>query len=213
MTIEREGIIEVYTKKLSGKNPVLEVPIKGAYAPNVFVSALCVRGRVGGVKPTALIDLGKPAFKLGVAEINIGWKAHELKVEVSPEKDVYRIRNKAPVKIKIRTAYGKLPPKGSEIAIAAVDEGLLELMPNNSWKLLDAMMSRLGYEVETSTAQMQVVGKRHYGLKALPQGGGGGKQPTRELFDTLLIWKAKVKLNEKGEASVEVPLTDAPTSR
>jgi len=48
-------------QKLSGKNPVLEVPMKGNYAPNVYVSALVVRGRVAGVQPTALVDLGKPA--------------------------------------------------------------------------------------------------------------------------------------------------------
>ena len=60
-------------------------------------------------------------------------------------------------------------------------------MPNNSWKLLEAMMTQRGYEVETSTAQMQVVGKRHYGLKSLPHGGGGGRQTTRQLFDTLLL--------------------------
>ena len=52
------------------------------------------------MKPTALIDLGKPTFKLGIAEIKVGWKDHELKVEVSAQKDVYRIREKAFVKIK-----------------------------------------------------------------------------------------------------------------
>ena len=59
---------------------------------------------------------------------------------------------------------------------------------------------------------MQVVGKRHYGLKALPSGGGGGRHITRELFDTLLLWKGRVLLNEKGEASVEIPLNDSLTS-
>ena len=96
--------------------------------------------------------------------------------------------------------------------MAAVDEGLLELLPNQSWNLLDAMMGRRGYGVQTATAQMEVIGKRHYGLKALPQGGGGGKQPTRELFDTLLLWKGRVPLDANGEASVEIPLNDSLTS-
>jgi alpha-2-macroglobulin len=212
VTIEREGIIEAFIKKLSGKNPVIEVPVSGGYAPNVFVSALCVRGRVAGVKPTAIIDLGKPAYKLGISEIRVGWKAHELKVEVTSPNDTYKIRDKVPVRIKARTADGKIPPAGSEIALAAVDEGLLELMPNNSWKLLEAMMTRRGYEVSTATAQLQVVGKRHYGIKAITHGGGGGKQPTRELFDSLIIWKGRVKLDANGEASVVVPLNDSLTA-
>ena len=67
-------------------------------------------------------------------------------------------------------------------------------MPNTSWNILKAMMGRRNYEVSTATAQMEVIGKRHFGLKALPPGGGGGtgKQGTRELFDTLLLWKGKV---------------------
>ena len=212
VTIEREGIMETFVKKLTGKDPLIEIPVKNNYAPNVFVSALVVRGRVSGVQPTALVDLGKPAFKLGIAEINVGWKGHELKVDVSPEREVYKVREKARVSIKVRRPDGGVPPKGSEVSVAAVDEGLLELMPNKSWNLLEAMMGRRGYEVRTSTAHMQVVGKRHYGLKALPPGGGGGKQVTRELFDTLLLWKGRVALNAEGEAVVEIPLNDSLTS-
>jgi len=85
------------------------------------------------------------------------------------------------------------PPDESEVAVASVDEGLLELLPNKSWNLLDAMMGRRGYRVQTATVQMEAVGKYHYGLKALPQ-GGGGKHPTRELFDTLLVWQGRVPL-------------------
>ena len=211
ITIEREGVMESWVRKLSGERPVIEVPVKGTYAPNVFVSALVVRGRVSDVQPTALADLGKPAYKLGIAEIMVGWKEHELKVNVSPDRPVYKVREKAQVKIRARTADDKAPPAGSEVALAAVDEGLLELMPNKSWDILPAMMGRRGYEVQTATAQMQVVGKRHYGLKALPSGGGGGRQVTRELFDTLLLWKGRIALDANGEASVEIPLNDSIT--
>jgi hypothetical protein len=211
ITVEREGVIESWIKKLSGERPVIEVPVKGSYAPNVFVSALVVRGRVGDVQPTAMADLGKPAYKLGIAEILVGWKEHELKVTVSPDRPIYKVRETARVKIKASTSEDKAPPAGSEVALAAVDEGLLELMPNRSWDILPAMMGRRGYEVQTATAQMQVVGKRHYGLKALPTGGGGGRQITRELFDTLLLWKGRVSLDANGEASVDIPLNDSIT--
>lgn len=212
VAMEREGILDTYIKEISGKTPVIKIPVKGNYAPNVFVSALCVRGRVSGIKPAATVDLGKPAYKIGITGINVGLKAHELKVKVTTPKDVYRIREKVPVEIAVSRADGKdLGPEG-EAAIAVVDEGLLELAPNPSWRLLESMMKKRGYEVETATAQMQVVGKRHYGLKALPAGGGGGRRTTRELFDTLLFWKARVPLDKKGGAIVEVPLGDSLTS-
>jgi len=168
VTVEREGVMEAWVRKISGKKPVVEVPIKGNYSPNVFVSVLPIRGRAADVKPTALVDLGRPAYKLGIAEINVGWRDHELKVEVSADRKVYKVRQKAKVKVAVKTWEGKVPPAGSEVAVAAVDEGLLELMPNKSWKILPAMMGRRGYSVQTATAQSQVIGKRHFGLKALP---------------------------------------------
>lgn len=212
LAIEREGIIDARVVALSGENPVVDVPISAAYAPNIFVSVLAVRGRAGDVQPTATVDLGRPAFKFGLAEMAVGWQAHELRVAVSADRPTYRVREKASVAVEVRDASGKAPTPGSEVAIAAVDEGLLELQPNPSWDLLTTMMARRGYGVRTATAQMQVIGKRHYGLKALPQGGGGGKQATRELFDTLLFWQAHVALDAEGRARVEIPLNDSLTS-
>ncbi|MEO5846008.1 MAG: alpha-2-macroglobulin family protein, partial [Caldimonas sp.] len=48
--------------------------------------------------------------------------------------------------------------------------------------------------------------------KAVAAGGGGGRGATRELFDTLLVWKPGVVLDANGEATIEVPLNDSLTS-
>lgn len=233
VTIQREGVIDGFVTELSGEEPVVEVPVADNYAPNVFVSVLALRGRVGPVRSwladlgrewdvdflprdggqaTALIDLSKPAYRLGMAEIKVGWQPHRLEVRVEPDETVYDIRGTAKVRITARRADGSAPPEGTEIALAAVDDGLLELAPNPSWDLLAAMMGERGVEVQTATAQMQVVGKRHYGRKAVPAGGGGGRATARELFDTLLLWRGRVVLDAEGAAEVEIPLNDSLTS-
>jgi hypothetical protein len=137
-------------------------------------------------QPTAMVDLAKPAYRLGLGEIAVGTDGFKLKVEISSDKSDYRPREEATVRIKVTTPDGKPAPAGTEVAFAAVDQALLELRPNNSWNLLDALLQKRGYEVETATAQAMVIGKRHFGKKALPPGGGGGRAPARELFDTLL---------------------------
>jgi alpha-2-macroglobulin len=208
VTVEREGILDAYVRQLSGRDQAVTIPVKDSYAPNVFVSSLVVRGRVAGVQPTALVDLGKPAYKLGYAPLRVGWAAHELKVTVTPERGVYKVREQARVTLKVEAPGGGRLPAGTEVALAAVDAGLLELMPNTSWNLLETMMRERNLQVETATAQMQVIGKRHFGRKAFPHGGGGGRSATRELFETLLLWQGKVALDANGEASVQVPLND-----
>ncbi|MGH8535835.1 MAG: alpha-2-macroglobulin family protein [Gammaproteobacteria bacterium] len=230
ISVEREGVIDSFITTLSGKTPVVEVPIKDHYAPNAYISVLAIRGRAGAgfladlarrldlpfggddAAVTALVDLGKPAYRLGIASIRVGWGPHRLAVTLKPDAEVHKIRERAKVRITVRRANGQPLPAGAEMAIAAVDEGLLELAPNTTWDLLERMMGTRGLEVYTATAQMQVVGKRHYGRKAVPPGGGGGQQSARELFDTLLLWKGRVALDDRGEAEVKVPLNDSLTS-
>ena len=233
VSVEAGGIIETVVQPLSRYKPYIELPVKAEWGPNVFVSVLAVRGRVQPLKwysffdwgwrepvawfkewwnptqPSAMVDLAKPAFKLGLAAIDVGVDGFRLKVDVAPEKADYRPRDTAKVRIKVVQPDGKPVPAGTEVALAAVDQALLELRPNESWKLLEAMLPRRSYEVETATAQSQVIGKRHFGKKAVPPGGGGGRAPARELFDTLLLWNPRVALDASGSATVNVPVNDS----
>ena len=233
ISVEAGGILESFVQPLSRFKPTVELPVRGEWGPNAFVSVLVVRGRVEPLKwyslfqwgwreplawfrawwnpdqPTAMVDLAKPSYRIGLAEIAVGTEAFRLKVEVSSDKADYQARQQATVNIRISTPDGKPLPAGSEVAFAAVDQALLELRPNDSWNLLEAMLPTRGYAVETATAQGMVIGKRHFGKKALPPGGGGGKAPARELFDTLLLWQPKVTLDANGRATLRVPLNDA----
>lgn len=210
--IERDGILETKVQVLTSANPVISLPVKADYAPNIFVSVFLVRGRNAAVAPTALVDLGKPAFKLGLAEVKVGWDVARLGVEVSTDKPRYQPREQAQVSVRVTPPAGQALPAETEVTLAAVDEALLELADNPSWDLLTPMMQPRGHDVDTATSQLQVVGKRHYGRKALPAGGGGGGgATTRELFDTLLYWQARARVDADGRARFSVPLNDSLT--
>lgn len=214
VTVEREGILYSYVKEIRRDNPVIEIPIKGNYAPNVFVSALVIRGRVGEPKPTSLLDLSRPAMKMGMAELKVGWKAHELMVSVKSDKIKYQTKEKVKVKVQVKTAMGERLPSDSEVALAVVDESLLRLKENSSWKILDAMMGERRSAVETSSGQNQVIGRRHFGSKAKEPGGGGGFSSAdgREFFEPVLFWQPSLKINSIGEAEAEFNLNDSITS-
>ncbi|MBI5718232.1 MAG: alpha-2-macroglobulin [Burkholderiales bacterium] len=257
VTVEREGVIDARVLTLSGREPVIELPIpqvpqvpqvpdpgKGSggdgasWAPNVTVAVFVQRGRLREAPwwslftwgwrepgewwrafryegkewraPSATVDLAKPSFKFGVAQLRIGNAAHRLDVKVSTPQAQYRVREK--VSTTVRVSFQGRPLAGADVAFAAVDEGLLALAENRSWDLLGGLFKERPWGVETSTAVNEVIGRRHYGRKALPPGGGGGRNPTRELFDTLLLWRGSVQLDANGEARIEVPLNDSLTS-
>jgi uncharacterized protein YfaS (alpha-2-macroglobulin family) len=239
VAVEREGIIETQVMQLNGQDPTVSLKVQEGWGPNVYVSVLALRGRLREVPwysfftwgfkaprewwtafwvegreyvaPTALVDLSKPAFRLGLAEIRVGTRAHQIDMSVKADKPSYSVRGTAKVTITGKLPNGQ-PAAGAEVAVAAVDQALLELMPNTSWNLLDAMLQRRSWGVETSTAQMEIIGRRHYGRKAVPAGGGGGKSGARELLDTLLLWNPAVVLDANGQAVVNVPLNDALTT-
>ncbi|QDX27599.1 alpha-2-macroglobulin [Sphingomonas suaedae] len=235
VTVEREGVLSSFVTELSGENPVVEVPLKGVYAPDVYVSVMAVRGRIGGwslwwsdlarrwnlpffsregAKPTATVDLAKPSYRLGMARIKVGWEGHRMGVTVKADKERYAARDTAKVALEVKNPDGSVAPS-ADVAFVAVDEALLQLAPNESWDVLKAMMGERPLSVLTSTAQTQVVGKRHYGRKAVEAGGGGGGDLSalnRENFQPVLLWRGTVPLDAQGRAQVDVPLSDALTA-
>ncbi len=238
VTVEREGVLSSFVTELSGTDPVVEVPMPGSYAPDVYVSVMAVRGRVEsgwtswlhgigqtlGIvgkeepapEPTALVDLAKPAYRIGIAKVKVGWEAHQLGVAVKVDHDRFAPRETATVAIQVKRPDGT-PAASADVAFAAVDQALLQLAPNESWDVLTAMMGERPLSVLTATAQTQVVGKRHYGKKAVEAGGGGGgggdqAALNRENFQPVLLWKGRVALDAQGRARIPVPLSDALSS-
>lgn len=220
--------------------PAAQAGSDGSYgwAPNVTVGVFVLRGRLRETPwwsiftwgwraplewwrafryegrewraPSTTVDLAKPAFKYGVAQLRVGAAAHRLDVQVTTPQQQYRVREK--VVATVRVSHLGRPLANADVAFAAVDEGLLALAENRSWDLLGGLLRERPWGVETATAVSEVIGRRHYGRKALPPGGGGGRNPTRELFDTLLLWRGSVALDANGEARIEVPLNDSLTS-
>ena len=236
VSVLRDGVIDSFVTTLSGSNPVIEVKMKGSYAPNVHVSVLAVRGRVAGwrlwladlarrwnlpnwlplisreaASPTSMVDLAKPSYRLGIATLQVGWDAHTLAVNVASDKPSYAVRSPATATVTVTPPKGQTLPRQAEIAFAAVDEALLQLRANDSWDLLGAMMAPRPLAVVMATAQTQVVGKRHYGRKAVAAGGGGGDMAgmTRRDFNPVLLWRASVPLDARGQAVVPLKLNDS----
>ena len=238
VAVEREGVLETHVVELDGDEPVVRLPVQAGWGPNVYVSVLAVRGRIRQVpwtsffewgwrhpldwmqaraarsdaapEPAGLVDLAKPAFRFGLAGIRVQSEADRLQVKVEADRDAYQVRQHAKVRIQATLPDGT-PAAGAGVAFAAVDEALLELRDNASWDLLGAMRVERDYGVETATGQGEVVGRRHYGRKAVAAGGGGGFNATRELFDTRLLWRGDLTLDAQGQATLEVPLNDSLT--
>lgn len=215
VTIEREGVLDSFVTKVFRDKPVIDVPIKKNYAPNVYLSVTLIRGRIAEAKSDFLVDLNRPALKMGLIPLKVGWKSHLLNVNVETDKKKYNVREKVAVTIKLHRADGTPLPKGSFVTLIAFDESLVLLKKNDSFDILQSMMNERPLAVATSSGQNQIIGKRHFGSKAKAPGGGGGHGndgSSRELFNPLLAFIPEIKVDDDGIAHATVTLNDAMTS-
>ncbi|MFV3517475.1 hypothetical protein ACNJD8_22960, partial [Mycobacterium tuberculosis] len=93
----------------------------------------------------------KPAFRLGIAKVKVGWETHTLGVTVQADHERFAPRGTAAVAVQVKRPDGA-PASSADVAFVAVDEALLQLAPNDSWDVLSAMMGERPLSVLTATA-------------------------------------------------------------
>ncbi|MDE0191620.1 MAG: MG2 domain-containing protein [Gammaproteobacteria bacterium] len=232
VTVHREGVLDAFVEHVEGPKAVVNVPVLRNYAPNVEVSVLAVRPLARGLPGhKARQPVGgdfrmpnDPDFRLGTVDVRVGWDANALALRVEPDRDTYRTRESARVGIAVVGPDG-LPRPDAEVALVAVDEGLLDLWPNESWDILKAMMEERYARVDTSTSMWQLVETFEWnqveevivtGSYRRRSGFGGyagtGEPTLRERFDALLLWRGRLQMDETGKAEVDIPLNDLLTS-
>ena len=123
VTVEREGVLSSFVTKLSGTDPVVEVTMPGSYAPDVYrlgdggararasrAVELAARHRAArsalasapteAQEPTALVDLAKPSYRLGIAKVKVGWEGAPARTSRSrPTRQRYAARDTAQVDV------------------------------------------------------------------------------------------------------------------
>jgi uncharacterized protein YfaS (alpha-2-macroglobulin family) len=115
LTIERDGVLDHMVVHPTDGAP-LSLPIRDAYAPNVFAHVTVLR-------PSGGAPLGKLAT--GVVDLTVDPSQRALTVAVTTDKASYRPGDPVTATIHVTDENGN--PVSAEVALAAADEGVLEL--------------------------------------------------------------------------------------
>lgn len=210
LTVEREGVSSVRQVRLKGAATTLEVPLGEGGIPDVYVGVVLVRGRVPQADgPEAGEDPGRPQVRVGYAKLKVERKSKRLAVEVTPERTQYRPREK--VKLALRTADWKGAPVPAEVAVWAVDEGVLRLTGYEPPDPIDALQPERGLSVRIGEPLIHLVRRTAYADKGMTSGGGGGAEGgggIRSQFKTTVLFAPAVVTGADGRAEVEFTLPD-----
>jgi uncharacterized protein YfaS (alpha-2-macroglobulin family) len=214
LTVEREGVRRYQRFALTSTQQTVEVPITEDDIPNVFVSVLLIRGRTSNDPGADGNDPGKPAFRLGYAELLVEDATKRLTIDVTADRREYRPANAARVSVAVRDAASR--PVAGEVTLWAVDHGVLSLTGYGAPDIRAAVYQRKSLQVMNQDSRQRIVSRRVLTPKGEGAGGGGGAESgandARRDFRPLAFWLGSVETDVNGQATREVTLPESLTT-
>ncbi|HKJ03106.1 MAG TPA: alpha-2-macroglobulin family protein, partial [Longimicrobiales bacterium] len=212
VTVEREQVLEQRRVRLTDGATTLRFPVTEAFAPNVFVSVVVVRGR--SAEPGPLDDPGRPTMRVGYAELRVTPEVKRLAVDVTPARAEYRPGEEATFALAVHDGGGA--GQRAEVTLWAVDEGVLALTGYTTPDPIDLVYPPRGLGMRLASNLVAVAPQIPEGQKGSrePGGGGGGDQTgiLRSRFETTAFFLGSVVTDEDGAATARARLPDNVTT-
>lgn len=210
ITVEREFVMERFTKELIGSSDVVEIPITEDHLPNVYVSVILIQGRIGFDKfDEEGEDIGKPSFKIGYTNLEVDPQTKHLDISITTDKEEYRPKDSVTVRIKVKDNKGK--GVKSEVVLAVVDVGVLSLIGYETPDPFPFFYGSRPLSVQTAESRLHIIGQRSYGEKGESRGGGGAPGEAfayRTEFLTTAYYDPRVYTDKNGEAVIQFRLPE-----
>ncbi len=113
VTLERGEVIDVITRDMSENTAELQLPVKKEYLPNIYVTAAVVR-------PADSLEPNKPARAFGMVPLAVSTSAKRIGMTLTAP-DVIAPHSTITVAVQLDR------PRASDVTVAAVDAGILQL--------------------------------------------------------------------------------------
>jgi uncharacterized protein YfaS (alpha-2-macroglobulin family) len=142
VTTEREGIMSSRIISVRRGNNTLDIPIEANHVPNLWVGVSMIARRPDGAR----LDSASDRMRAGYVELRVDASPKRLTVAVSPDKREYVPGSTASIALDVRDASGR--GARSEVALWAVDEGVLSMMSYSIPDLFSAFYRARGLTYE-----------------------------------------------------------------
>ncbi|MEZ5305334.1 MAG: alpha-2-macroglobulin family protein [Verrucomicrobiales bacterium] len=217
VTVERKGVLRHFTAELRGEAPAIEVPLEAGDAPNVFVSAVLVRGVAESPE-----GADGAAFRLGYCRLEVEPTGKKLDVALQPSAP--EVLPGAPIQVTAKvTAPDGAPAAGAELVVWAADEGVLSLtgyeLPDplarfyQPYSLSIAAGHSLDHMIGESRDEFRFGNKGFIIGDEFGEKGGDEGPPVqiRKDFRGTAFWAAQVKTGPGGVAEFSFPAPESLT--
>jgi hypothetical protein len=155
-------------------------------------------------------SLAKPDFRMGVVNLKVNRREHQITIDLKPGKAEYRAGETATIEIRTRD-YQNRPVK-SALSLAVVDQSLLALKANQNIDPIDYFFGNRALQVSTSTNLTLHVDRVNVGAGKGSKGGDGaaaeGLSKERGDFKDTAYYNPLIQTDEGGFAKVTFTTPD-----
>ncbi len=221
LTIERGDMIEHRTIELKPGQRTLEIPVKDAYSPNVYISLLGTVPRSSFPLHREKFDADAPTFLFGT--VNVEVKGEQQNIKIAVNEDIKKIKALPGSEMSLTITSKDEKGKGiaSELAVGVVDESILSMtgFATPSLDILAKFIAPLG--VFTGELRTELLKQTPYNFfRNVPLTGGDGEgreteavsSKIRKDFNPVAYFNPLVRTDEKGEAKVTIKFPDTMTT-
>ena len=213
VTVERYGVLDRWVKTLEHSAELIEVPVLPDYLPGFYVSVMVMSPRVEKPLGPGGEDLGKPAFRLGYAKLEVKDQFKEIEVNCKTDRQVYKPRETVKLQFEAHPnnlSTGETSPP-IELAVAVLDESVFDLLyqKRGAFDPYAGFYKLEGLDLANYNLLMQLVGREKLEKKGgYPAAAAGFDLGMRSVFKYVSYWNPSIRVDAEGKASVEFKLPD-----
>src|SRR5436305_9554405 len=190
LTVERDKVLDTKIYDLQGNTAKIEIPVRGEYRPNAYVTATLVR-------PVGALEPGSAGRAFGAVPISVNRTANHLAPQITAPDQMRPGRELA---ITVKAAPNAV------VTVAAVDEGILQLIAQKTPEPFDFFYRKLALGVTSYDTFSLLLPE----LKSLTPGGGEGSEGMSQYVRTegirrvepVAFWSGPVTADKEGNARV-----------
>ncbi len=204
VTVERENVLTKKIIDITSNAQSIEIPITADLIPNIYVSVVVIKPRMGETFNEHGLDTGAPAFKVGYAKLKVETSSKDLHVEIKTDKETYGPGEK--VNVTLTTTDAKGSPVPAELSLGTVDMSLLALSSFRTPDLTKLFYADRGLGVNTAAMLSFLLERFKPGSK-----GGDGSDPEsrkRGNFRDTAYWNPSIITDASGKATISFNLPD-----
>jgi len=202
VSVEREKVLRTFQVALKADQPVIEIPLTEADAPNAYISVLIVKGAQESAR-----KYQEPQLRLGYCELIVENLRDTLAVDFSENPNPSpRPGDEVTLAGSVRLADGS-PAVGAEVTLYAEDEGTLAVMGYETPDPVKHFYKPRDLDVDTGTSFDSFIAEdpesRSFYNKGFFIGGGGGDMQKladllRKNFDPCATWAPAILTDANG---------------